>query len=98
MIWGLMVPSLSQRWLIFTNLRSRFISKLFLNFLANFMNWLFDKMYVGSFKQEIHSCPCFWLFWLYIFTVLFKYYLKSRFFAKNTPRNTIINIFNAELC
>ena len=38
----------------------------FLNFLANFTSWFFWQN-VGSFKQEIHLCPCFWLFWLLYF-------------------------------
>ena len=41
-------------------------SWLFLNFLTNFTSWLFLQN-VGPFKQEIHLCPCFWLFWLLYF-------------------------------
>ena len=39
----------------------------FFYFLANFTSWLFGQN-VGSFKQEIHLCPCFWLFLAVVFS------------------------------
>ena len=54
MIWGSMVPPLSQKVAIFYQFGSMFILKswLFLNFLANFMSWLFDKMLALSNKKS----------------------------------------------
>ena len=82
-----MVPPLSQKVAYSYLLRSRFVSKSwpFLNFLANFTNWLiFDKMLALSNKK-----PTFLLvsgfFGCCLFTILFKYYLKGHFLRTTVP-------------
>ena len=49
---------------------------VFLTFKANFTSWLFLQN-VGSFKQGIHLCPCFWLF-----SLLYFYSLVQILFAR----------------
>ena len=63
--WSHLCP---KKWLFYTNFSQGLSSKvgIFLIFLANFTSWLFWQN-VGSFKQEIHLCPYFWLFWLLYF-------------------------------
>ena len=70
----------------FYQLLSRFVLKswLFLNFLANFKSGFFDKMLALSNKKSTFVLvSCF--FGCFIFTILFKYYLKSRFLTKTAP-------------
>ena len=54
MIWGLMVPPLSQKVANCYLFGSRFVSEswLFLSFRANFTIWLFDKMMALSNKKS----------------------------------------------
>ena len=75
MIWGLMVPSLSQKVANFTNLGQCLSQKVvfFLNFESILQAGFFDKCWL--FQTGNHLCPCFWLFGCCIFTVLLKYYL-----------------------
>ena len=53
-------------------------SWLFLNFLANFTSWLFDEMLALSNKKSTFVLVSGFL-GCCIMTILFKYYLKSRF-------------------
>ena len=86
MIWGSMVPPLSQKVVIFYQLLSRFVLKswLFLNFFANFKSGFFDKMLALSNKKSTFVLVS-GFFGCFIFTILFKYYLKSRFLTKTAP-------------
>ena len=55
----------------------------FLKFLSHFYELAFWTKF-GYFKQEIHTCPCFWLFGCCIFTIVPKY-LKGHIFTKKEP-------------
>ena len=83
MIWGSMVPPLSQKVAIFYQFWSRFVLKswLFLNFLANFTSWPFEKMLALSDKKSTFVLIS-GFFGCCIFTILFKNYLKCRFLTK----------------
>ena len=59
-------------------------SWLFLDFLANFTSWFFDKMLAPSNKKSTFVLVSGY-FGCCIFTILFKYYLKSRFLNKPAP-------------
>ena len=90
-----MAPPLSQKVANFYQFMSRFISKscLFLIiFELIFTSWLFWQN-VGSFKQEIHRCPCFLAF---LSVVLWQFNLnifqKVAFQLKRAPFNTIITL------
>ena len=56
----------------------------FLNFLANFTSWLFDNMLALSNKKSTFVLVS-GFFGCCIFTIVFKYYLKSRFLTKTAP-------------
>ena len=84
MIWGLMVPPLPQKWLVFTNLGQGLSQKV--GFSVSFEPILyaefFDKMLSPSNKKSMF-CPCFWLFWLLYFHIfLLKDHLKGSFFIE----------------
>ena len=82
-----MVPLCPKKWLFLLIWVKVCPQKLaFLNFLANFKSWLFDKMLALSNKKTTFVLVS-GFFGCYIFTVLFKYmyYLKSRFLTKKAP-------------
>ena len=56
----------------------------FSKFLANFMSWLFDKMLALSNKKSTFVLVS-GFFGCCIFTIWFKYYLKSHFLTKTAP-------------
>ena len=84
MIWGLMVPPLSQKMANFTNLGQGLSQKggFFL---------ILEPILRAGFSDAL----C--LFGCCIFTILSKYYLKGRFLTKKALLTTMITIFNAEL-
>ena len=83
MIWGLMVPPLSQKWLISTNLGQGLSQEV--GFLLIFEPILragfFDKMLALSNKKSTFLLVS-GFFGCCIFTILFKYYLKGHFLTK----------------
>ena len=64
--------------------RSVLKSWLFLNFLANFTSWLFDKMLALSNKKSTFVLIS-GFFGCYICTIFFKNYLKGPFLTKKAP-------------
>ena len=83
---GIDGPTFVPKVVIFYQLLSRFVLKswLFLNFFANFKSVFFDKMLALSNKKSTFVLVS-GFFGCFIFTILFKYYLKSRFLTKTAP-------------
>ena len=65
----------------------------FFYFWTNFTSWLFWQ-HVGSFKQEIHLCPCSGVFGCRFFTILPTCYLKGLFFTNKTRDQGTLNCRN----
>ena len=65
----------------------------FFYFWANFTSWPFWQ-HVGSFKQEIHLCPCSGVFGCRFFTILPTCYLKGLFFTNKTREQGTLNCRN----
>ena len=86
MIWGSMVPPLSQKVAIFYRFVSRFvlISWLFLIFQPILRAGFFDKMLALSNKKATFVLVS-GVFGCCIFTILFKYYLETRFSTETAP-------------
>ena len=88
MIWGSMVPPLSQKVAIFTNLGQGLSSEVgfSLIFWPILRAGFFDKMLALSNKKSTFVLVS-GFFGCCILTILFKYYLKSRFLTKTAPYN-----------
>ena len=86
MIWGSMVPPLSQKWLFFTNFGQGLSSKVgfFLFFWPILRAGFFDKMLALSNKKSTFVLIS-GFFDCCIFTSLFKNYLKCGFLTKKAP-------------
>ena len=83
MIWRLMVLPLSQKVVNFTNLGQGLSQNaiFFLIFEPNLQAFFFDKVLAFLDKKSTFILvSCFFDCW--IFTILFKYYLKGSFFTE----------------
>ena len=94
--WSHLCP---KKWLFFTNLGQGLSSKVgfFLIFYPILGDGFFDKMLALSNKKTTFVLVS-GFFGCCIFTILFKYYLKSRFLTKTAPKTAIITKFYSELC
>ena len=84
MIWGSMVPPLSQKWLLLTNLGQGLSQKVgfFLIFEPIYELAFFYKMLTLSNEKSVLVSGS---FGCCTFAVLLKFYLKGRLLTKKAP-------------
>ena len=87
MIWGLMVPPLSQKWLIFASLGQDLSQKvdIFLIFSQFYQLAFLTKCWLFQTRNPPLSLFLAYFFGCCIFIVLFKSYLKGRLLTKKAP-------------